>query len=502
MSTRNLGFGLRLALLLGAAALAGCSGGGSGSGGGRPQAQNTTTVGVITGFGSVHVNGVRYRTTNSTEIMMNGAPAAESTLEVGQVVMVKGSLDSDGREGEAHSIHMDAEVTGPVDSVGTDQLVVLGQTVLTDADTVFGRNMTPADLTSVQVGDVLEVSGFRDADGAIVASFIELAEANEPYRVHGTVASLDATASTFMIGDLVVDYSSAQLSDFSSGAPMDGDVVRVKGTSLGAAGELVATRVALATKEGEGEWHEGHEGDDGDVDLQGLVTAFTSSTDFEVAGQAVTTTADTRYVFGTESMLALDVQVEIDGSLDANGVLVARKIEFRGAQGVKISGSVDSVAPDQLVVLGVLIQTDMLTRFRDDSSADVRMFSAADIQAGDYVEVSGTLLDPVTHEVVASKVERENPRTDVRLAGPVDAVGTGTLDLLGLTVTTDGSTLFEDADHQMTDSAGFFSQVAVGDFVRVVGDVTSATTIQATRLGMASGYDHHEHEYEFGYGQH
>jgi hypothetical protein len=498
MRTRTPGSGLKVTFVLALALLAGCSGSGSGNGAGeQQQAKNTTTVGVITGFGSVHVNGVRYRTTTSTEIRMNGELADEGALQVGQVVSVKGSVDDNGRAGDARSISMDAEVIGPVDSIGTDQLVVLGQTVLTNADTVFGRDMTPPDLSAVAAGDVLEVSGFRDSDGAIVASFIEPADAGEPSRVHGSVWSLDTAASTFMIGNLVVDFDSAELSNFSSGTPADGDVVRVKGTTLGAGGELVAAKVALATKEGEGEWREGrenHDVDSGDVDLAGLITSFTSSVEFEVAGQAVTTAPETRYEHGSESTLALNVQVEIEGNPDADGVLVARKIEFNGAQGIRIAATVDSVSADQLVVLGLTVRTDLLTRYRDDSSADVRTFSLADSFTGDYVYVSGSISDPVTNEILASKIERENPQQEVRIAGPVDLVGTTSFDILGLTVSTDASTVFEGQDGQVTDAATFFSQITSGSFVRIVGVETGATSIQATRLALEGAFDH-EHDY-------
>jgi Domain of unknown function (DUF5666) len=175
-------------------------------------------------------------------------------------------------------------------------------------------------------------------------------------------------------------------------------------------------------------------------------------------------------------------------------VLVARKIAFCGAQGVGIAGIVDSVSADQLVVLGLTIQTDTLTRYRDDSSADLRTFGLADVLAGDYVEVSGSIGDPVTNEILASKIEREDPRDDVRLAGPVDSVGTTSLDVLGLTVSTDSSTVFVGQDWRPTDAATFFSQVAAGSYVRIVGVATSATTIQATRLAFESSFEH-EHDY-------
>ncbi|RXM07868.1 hypothetical protein EO238_29000, partial [Citrobacter sp. AAK_AS5] len=62
---------------------------------------------------------------------------------------------------------------------------------------------------------------------------------------------------------------------------------------------------------------------DDDADLEGLVTRFASATDFDVAGQAVTTTAATRYEGGSAADLALDVNVDVEGGFDSGGRIVA-----------------------------------------------------------------------------------------------------------------------------------------------------------------------------------
>ncbi len=57
-----------------------------------PPARATTgvvSVGVITGFGSVYVNGVRYDTSGAS-VLMDDQAAAESALKVGQYVELKG----------------------------------------------------------------------------------------------------------------------------------------------------------------------------------------------------------------------------------------------------------------------------------------------------------------------------------------------------------------------------------------------------------------------------
>ena len=63
----------------------------------------------------------------------------------------------------------------------------------------------------------------------------------------------------------------------------------------------------------------------------------------DVAGIPVTTTAATEYEDGTAADLALDVRIEVEGTFDANGVLVADEIEFENDGEIRVHALVDSV---------------------------------------------------------------------------------------------------------------------------------------------------------------
>ena len=109
------------------ALLIGCSGGESGTG---IQANNQTSVGEITGFGSIYVNGVRYNTDGAT-IYIDGNQASEDSLAVGMVVTIEGSVNSDGLNGTALTVATRTEVEGLVlqnDIAVSGTLNVMGQT--------------------------------------------------------------------------------------------------------------------------------------------------------------------------------------------------------------------------------------------------------------------------------------------------------------------------------------------------------------------------------------
>jgi hypothetical protein len=89
------------------------------------------SVGTITDFGSIFVNGVEFETTDAT-IMLNGSPATENDLKRGMVAAVLGDISGD--TGSAASVTVEDVLKGPVENVVTDganviALITLDQTV-------------------------------------------------------------------------------------------------------------------------------------------------------------------------------------------------------------------------------------------------------------------------------------------------------------------------------------------------------------------------------------
>jgi hypothetical protein len=448
-----------------ALSLSGC-GGGSGGGGGDNQVSGidrggiTIAQGPINGFGSVIVNGVRYSTTGAT-ITIDDQPGTESDLRVGQVVRVEGRLDAGGATGTATRISYDDDVEGPIESidVAAGRLVVLGQTVKVGPSTSFDDRISPRSLSGLAVGDRIEVSGLISAGGLIEATRIELKSASSAVELKGTVSSVDTVARRLRINEQQVDYSSAQLSNFPSGQPGNGDLVEVKG-SVNGSGVLVATRIERRNASLAGTT-------DDSAEIEGLVTRYVSAADFDVAGQRVTTTASTVYEGGTATNLALDANVEIEGGFDATGRVVARKVQFRQQSDVELAGAVEAVnaSAGTLVVLGVTVRTNSLTRYEDQSSADVERFSLADLRVGDYVEVRAYR---DAGGLVATLLERDDLESGVELQGPATSVAAPNLVVGGVSVTTDTQTEFRNNDGGSITAAAFFA-AAPGREVKVRG---------------------------------
>lgn len=467
---------LKAILGLGSAILVACGGSGDGSvagidGGGAfpPVATSVTSVGRITGFGSVIVNGVRYDTSGA-EFVINGTAGSQTDLAVGQVVVVQGTISDDGATGSADTVTFDDLVEGPIESIDLAEqtMIVLGQRIITNLDTVFEDDISPSGLEGLSVGNTVEISGFRNSNGDVVASYVDLEDSPDEFEVTGIAANVDTASMTFSIQDLVIDYSAAMVNDFPGGAPEDGQLVEAEGMNLGAQGELLATEIEFKGNDFSFD-------DDDDVEVEGLITRFVSDTDFDVSGIPVTTTSSTEFEDGSRADLALDRKVEVEGSVNAAGILVAEEIEFKREGVIRIGGLVEDVQADNLTVLGLQVFTNVGTEFDDDSDLDIESFDLGDVNVGDYVEIRA-FDDSANSRLVATRLERDDDEDEVFLRGVVESVNDPEFAILGVTIRTNAGTEFE-ADDDSEISAGEFFGQALGRVVEADGVLSGGVII-------------------------
>jgi len=467
----------QVALLVGLAALVltltACGGGAGGlasaSDGGISGTGNS--VGAVTGFGSVFVNGTEFNTAGAT-IVIDGAGATQSDLRVGQVVVVDANFDDD----KATRIEYRAWIKGPVQAVtvqdaalGNATLTVFGQSVATNSATNFSHvQLDPTAANLLKVGDLVEVSGLLDANGVLVASFLEAKALLPEFAVIGRVGSL--TATTFRIGGLTVDFSSTNAS------PQVGVTVEVKGlagdfnagTNRFTAGS-VENLAGLGMSAGKS------------LEIEGYITRFVGAADFDVNGVRVLTDAATTFEGGTAASLGLNVKVEAEGKVNSNNVLVAGEIKVESTGAIRIEGNVEQIdsANQRLIVLGATFSIRPETDLQDKSNADTDPFTFSDINIGDRIEMRG-FLDGVV--VVASQLERRDVRPEARLRGRVTAknAAASQVDILGVAVTGNGATQYQGAGNQ----AAFFSAVQVGDFVGADWNNFASTNAPADELSL------------------
>jgi hypothetical protein len=445
--------------------------------GGAPTPAAVIASGPITAFGSVVVNGTRYDTSNA-QFIIDDAAGSEVELRIGQVVRVRGSIDGDGNA-VAEVVEFDAAIEGSVESVdlAAGRLVVLGQTVQVDDGTSFDRDFSPRSLEGISAGEVVEISGFLNADGVTFATRIDRDDDGGDSEVHGFVSNLDQAAGRFGINALTVDYTQAMLEGFPGGQPENGDFVEVEG-ALAEANVLLANRIE---RERRGLLDDDDD-DDFEADIEGFITRFVSPEDFDVDGQRVSTDAQTSFEDGTAADLALNVKVEVEGDLGTDGVLRADEVEFLPAGVLGIQAPVQAVDPaaGTLTLLGILVRVDENTRFEDQSDDGERILDLADLNVGDGLEVRGYEDPAGSHEVTATLLEREDDDDEVELLGFVETLADPEFFILGVTILTTPETEFDDLGRDE-----FFAQ-GEGRLVEVEGQL-SGDVLVAEEVELADG---------------
>jgi len=402
----------------------GGSGGSAPSGGGVTNA--TVTGAVQSTAGGLTVNGVIFKTagaslTSSDETgPVTLGDDSGGHLRHGMVVTVRGHLD-DASHGEAAEVEFHDALEGEVETHGPGEVVVSGVHVSLDDDATLedqhGGGATPHDLS---VGTRVAVSGHADSRGGLRATLVRerAAEAEREVRgfvvaIHGAVLDLAFTAG----GEVAVQV------DLSGIAPpptvVVGDLVEVKTTGAAVGGVFTATALH---SEAELEAEHGDE-----VEVEGIVSAADPS-GFEVAGQRVVTDASTAFTGGTLSDVVVGAKLEAEGTLQADGTLLAAKVKLRAA--ARISGNVDGLdlAAGTLTTLGITVRVTPSTEL-DGLSA----LSA--LAAGDDIEVRGIpSRDGSVVDAVRLKLNGTTPADRAFLRGVVTAKSATGVSIVGVPV--------------------------------------------------------------------
>jgi len=389
------------------AMLAACGG----SGGDTPPAgTDGTSVGVITGFGSIYTNGEKCDTSGAT-MTDEGVAITESELGVGDTVEMDRTLNADGTC-TAISVAATDELEGYVfepavlNPDGTDTINVMGQAVNITLDTVFSSNDIAKDSAAALVaGDIVEVSGFSDGLGNITATRIELKDAGTDIELKGLVTGLDETAKTFTIGGLTIDYSTA-----------NGDVpvnlandlyVEVKQDGAATFDDINTTTTPYFTMsvikvEVEEDGDMGIDGDENDeIKVQDVISGIGSNPDdalaFSFRGQsytfdAIETEGDFLFTDLTNGMI-----VTVEGTIDANGDFVLKEIELIRETTDEVEGLVTAIGdttvaveftdPITSVISTMTFTVNNDTRMIDESDAKLQYFSLLDVQLGNSVKI-------------------------------------------------------------------------------------------------------------------
>lgn len=379
--------------------LAACGGGVETGGTG---ATGSYVEGPITGFGSVIVAGIRFDERLATVTDADDDPFDRAALRLGMVVEVQGDRPTDdgsgGRRATASRLRLGGSLLGPLQAIGLTEarIVVLGQVVRLTPATVFDG--VPGGAAGLNVGDLLEVHGFPSPEALLsdlVATRVERRSGMPTsFRVRGVARDVSTAGlpPTLRVGAQVFDLS-------ASGVPVglaNGRVVRLTVVTAQANGRWPVQRAVVESRRLD---------DRDEAEVEGLITSFTSATDFAVNGIAVDARSAS-FPDGTAG-LGQGVRVEVEGRV-ANGTLVATRVELRSEdeefdEGIDLRGTISGL--DTLARTFVLRGVTLLYGTTPAPAYDGGV--EADLANGRCVRVRAQL-DADRTRAVATRIEFRN----------------------------------------------------------------------------------------------
>jgi hypothetical protein len=409
------------------------------AGGGIGGTGSVTSVasGPVTKLNSVFVSGTEYDNSN-TVYCMDGEPcSSENNLKLGMVVLIKGTAQStpDGAVARAaNTIVFEETIEGVVQAVASDgsSVIVLGQVITLNQKTVIDPSISGQSILSLKPGlDVIEVSGFVAGEGHILATLIMRQTGTPHYEVQGLIKNHDVEMQRFEIGQLIVDYSSANTTNLpeTGTTNWDGRLVHVRGnqwqplSNVPHGASLTATRVKPLGLMVE---------DSTDAKIEGFITNVSAPGIFTLHNHPIEISATTSFRGGTSHDLALGTHVFIHGAL-VGQVLEAHEIVFK--ENFHLESNVESIDLQSRTVTlvglhGLVVETDAQTVIEVDGAHA----SFENIRIGDHLKVHARLL--AGQRVKASELERTSPSSLIALEAPLQFAADPQLILAGITVDT------------------------------------------------------------------
>ena len=396
--------------------------GGGGSGGGLDVADGGirgtgSSVGPVSGFGSVFVNGVRFDTRDLNGfVSSDDGIDTETQLSEGMILRVDGEWRDNG-EGVAESLEYDDTFRGAVSdvtlSLNNEQVTftIYGQELFATTQTVF-RGTTLTNLTN---DDFVRVSAYRGPDGRYRASFVGTVTRDETdieLEVDLSKADFDAGTNQILSNGYTVIYSDNVFADGLTEADLEA------GGFFEIEGELLVPNEINATSIDRDDFRRYQRGTGDDIELTGTVqTGYVADGGSARPGELTLGGLRIRIINGTEldDGLTLDslqpgLLIQVEGNFTSDGVVEAEEIELREPDS-KVKGSIDvnSVDPSsqRFEVGGVTVQVTPLTILTrdDDGEIDFAQLTAF----GTEVEVEGIERGtPDSIYVEALKVEVES----------------------------------------------------------------------------------------------
>jgi len=382
------------------------------------------------------------------------------------------------------AIH-DLEVTGNITELGSDYLVVQGNTIYVDGSTEFrGPSNSTVTFSYFQLNDLVEVQADNNGNGTFLASRVKSGDGlNNENEVEltgyvtevGTV-SFVVNGSTFYV-DANTEYRGRNGNTFSFEQIAVGLLLEVK-AELQTNGDLLAIRVKT---------EDDHNQHNGELEITALIDNKTANSivlgqyEFFVDAQTVILNHDRMPIYFSDLNIGDRVEVKAYKQLDSSYLAVRIKLEDMPENEIEFTAQIESILGSDVTINGITFVTDSNTVFLDDNRMPVTISS---LVVGMWVEVKGFKKQDGSY--YASRIQIEDfVRNEIELKGNITELTEVSLVVGGITFSVDSTT--QVLDHLNNPIS--YSSLLLGQLVEVKGTKTGTSTAKALRIKIEGNED-------------
>ena len=382
------------------------------------------------------------------------------------------------------AIH-DLEVIGNITELGSDYLIVQGNTIYVDGSTEFrGPSNSTVTFSYFQLNDLVEVQADNNGNGAFLASRVKsedgLNNENEVeltgYVTEVGTVSFVVNGSTFYV-DANTEYRGRNGNTFSFEQIAAGLLLEVK-AELQTNGDLLATRVKT---------EDDHNQHNGELEITALIDNKTANSivlgqyEFFVDAQTVILNHDRMPIYFSDLNIGDRVEVKAYKQLDNSYLAVRIKLEDMPENEIEFTAQIESILGSEVTINGITFVTDSNTVFLDDNRMPVTISS---LVVGMWVEVKGFKKQDGSY--YASRIQIEDfVRNEIELKGNITELTEVSLVVGGITFSVDSTT--QVLDHLNNPIS--YSSLLLGQFVEVKGTKTGTSTAKAIRIKIEGNED-------------
>ena len=272
----------------------------------------TGVVGVITGFGSICVNGVEIFYDDKTAVEMDGHAVEPGALKLGQVAAV---FSRSGKHGlEAGIIVVNHALVGAIEAVDTEKrtLRVLGVTVDVPADAIVAdASGKRASLSDLKAGDSVAVSGLWKPNDHVDAARIDPSDRRDD-RVSATGLIRRQESRRFVLSGIPVSLTRANVLESDASGHSALVTGRWNGKRIEADKVVLQPVTPFCVRAR-------------DLNLEGYVTAVEEDGSFRMLGTVKVVVSDDSDIIGAKT-IEKGMRVWVHGPVQPNRLVTARQI--------------------------------------------------------------------------------------------------------------------------------------------------------------------------------